>query len=466
MLRHVLPIAALFCLFTLRATAQPAPTLPRVTAGAPISRPPLLGEIGVALQNGSLHGSLVYTSDQPDSAATSGRGFLAFYSNLSATEGAAKVVVYPLQISGTNVPFDPQFAPDGQTILFKVGTIDGAYHLFALDLKSGAVRLAVKRELSLRRVLFSPDGQYLAYIAGQMDDEAQPLRLLVNEWKKDREKLIVRNNGTFNGFAWSAPHTLYFTALPSAPKAHPGADHKDEVKALPAVANQKLPTVARPNIYVTTPESSDIQLAMLEGNRPQPSPDAKWVAFFGMETPTNPWPLRDNWQRSPYYVALSMMRAEGLGRVAINEETKTYPALFWKEDNRHLVAASFVPVTPPERRREVSQPILKSSLEVRTWDTEDGHFDRNAHLEAAALGVVPNAEGDFFANALGLTRDNKTLLLLAQSAPRDSKFLAESALPGGPTVLTALTLASVQPQALATISRSTGLDWRQPRPTP
>lgn len=467
MLRPFFLALTLLALLSVGAAAQPDPALPRVTVGTPVSRAPFPGEIHPSLHTGAVRGALVYAGDRPLGTSDKAGKFLAFCSNVASIGDAAKVVVYPLEMAGDDVPFDPQFSPDGQSVLFKVGALDGPYHLFCLDLPTGAVRLAVKRALTLRRVIFSPDGQYLAYVAGQIGEQAQPLRLLCNEWKKDREKLIVRNDGTFNGFAWSAPHTLYFTALPTAPKANPSTDRKGEIAALSGVVNQKVPTVARPNIYVAAPESGQIQLAMLEGNRPQPSPDGKWVAFFGMETPANPSALRPEWQLKPSYVALSVMRAEGLGRMALNEEGQSYPQVFWMNDNRHLVAASFTPTTPPDRRQEVSRPVFESYLHIVCYDTEDGRISGDANVMARALSLNPNAEGNFPVRALQMTRDGKSLFIAAQSAPQDWHFTPESELPGGGTVLAVKdVMSSNPPKILAKIPRSTGVDFWQPPHAP
>jgi len=309
--------------------------------GAPATSKPVRVKIGVQVQGNVAddpkQGSLTSPPDfsgQVIYASTINiwpfRRYLVLNQVPGRTGGQANTTTFPLEENEktTDWLYDPQFSPDGQYVLFKLGNLHERYGTFDLllwHLKTGQVRRVA--ELSYPFSLWSPDGSYIAYIRGG-DLEGHPgtsgLQLCTYNLKTFQEHLIVKNDAVRGGVGWTPQNTLLYSAFVN-PKSKDSKSNDDEAKAV---------SLTRPNIYEIKAEGGDAKLVVLDGYRPSCSPDGKRIVFFGSEDPGRPGSLSSRWWENPYYAAVSVSDRDGNNRRALNREQRTYPVIQWLPDSQ------------------------------------------------------------------------------------------------------------------------------------
>ncbi len=282
--------------------------------------------------------------------------------------------------------FEPQFSPDGRYVLFKWGGMADydSYRLFVMDIASGKLSLVNSPGLVYRKVLWSPDSQYLAFVEGG-DPKGNlqrlwidgwlylgPLKLHVCEWRTGRRWLVVQNDGVKEGFSWAAPHSLLYSALATAQKAPAPPKPK---AALPAKS-----TVSRPNIFEFSPDDGQSRLVLRDGLRPHVSPDGKLIAFWGSEDAAKPYPLPSDWLDYSHNASLCVAQRDGNGRAPLTLEEGKYSSVMWRPDSRFLIAVQAIDTD--ENGRE------KPRLDVTLWNVAERTQNKVGTLNIKDFGVA------------------------------------------------------------------------------
>lgn len=172
-------------------------------------------------------------------------------------------------VSGVNdKAFDPQFSPDGKTVMFKVGSVGHrhSYHRLCFwDLATNQVQVGPGK-LNYLFVYWSPNSKYVAYIKGGdiEGNEAprDPLSLYIYDVKAQKSRFIAKNP-MVKQMVWTAQNTLLYNVKQKQQES----------------ANAK-PRAYLADIYMVPAGKGDPTLLLQNAFAPQPSPNGKKVAFF------------------------------------------------------------------------------------------------------------------------------------------------------------------------------------------
>lgn len=346
-----------------------------------------------------------------------------------------------------NVIYDPVFSPNGRYVLFKKGWPYERYSHFRLyiwDTTNNQIKELISREykkplnLTYPLVSWSPDNNYLAFVAGGdaegNTEQGASLLLHIYNWRTGQERLIVKNKTVRFSFEWTAPNTLLYGVLPEGEEGKAGA---------------------RPNIYEIAATDDKPKLVVKDGYRPVPSPDGKWIAFFGSENIEEPVPLRPDWEYSPRGAALIIARRDGSERKALNRESVFYSTLQWMPDSKHLLTISYAPkdtVSSNADKPEGKSVVVR--IQVREWDITSGTVRRLALLQAKDVQPIPRPATNPQFQTLGVSKDGSHLFVKII----EITGVNEMSLIG----VTSLQSVDLQSGAVATLSKTQndlGIDW-------
>ena len=296
-------------------------------------------------------------------------GWLGFYETGAATEANQNNSSSPasqtlqrfyrtLQSHGDEddrILFDPQFSPEGRFLLFKHG---GGYSLspysfYILNVQNGGIRRLKPRPTNTF-TQWSPDGNYIAYIMGGTQNGEPygdggyygPLTLRVLNWRTGEDRAVVSNDTIWRSWSWKAPNTLLYGMLSNEEAAIVAEQEQIQEARQQALAKgeegaRQLLDVEKksppqPSVFEYSTQTKKSRLLIRDAYRPIASPDGKWIAFFGSEDPSKPAPLRNGWEAVPSGSSLSIIKADGTQRRALNLQP-TYGNLVWR-DNEHLLS--------------------------------------------------------------------------------------------------------------------------------
>ena len=162
---------------------------------------------------------------------------------------------------------EPQFSPNGKSLLYKVGASlerYGQYKIVLLNLADKKIK-AGPQGISYLKISWSPDSKHLAYVKngdaeGNELSPKRPLQLFVYDIESGKEKLIAQNS-LVTQFCWTPSNSLLFCQQ---------SGHEQAIKR-----------GLRPSIYEARAEGGLPRLLVADAFDPQPSPDGQKIAFFG-----------------------------------------------------------------------------------------------------------------------------------------------------------------------------------------
>lgn len=278
------------------------------------------------------------------------------------------------------VVFDPQFSPDGQYILLKSGwpyDRRGVYKIYLWNLKTKKLQSGPEEMLSWRRIQWSPDSNYLAYVRGgdaegfELDGRTAPLRVCIYSLKTGISRIVAQNRGV-TAMTWTRQNTLLYTFWPEMtqelvnsatklPAANPASASKDiEYQNTSKEARRSV----QPSIYeIPAADGSPKEiikdvygpshpLTKLGVTIPAPSPDGKWIAFLARMADEQSNQLNKNstndklgdkdamkpTQRGLSQIGLFLYNQVEQKRIFVNSfTTETEDFMRWTSDSKHLI---------------------------------------------------------------------------------------------------------------------------------
>lgn len=353
------------------------------------------------------------------------------------------VLSYPVSIPEYEFLFEPRFAPDGRHVLFLVGdraSVYGTFTLHILDIQTRKLTEVKTPHQSVGRrfIAWSPDSRYLAYIRGALPipfGGYKPAELHVYDVQTGKDHFIVQNPGVVNSIGWTPENRLLYSLFPppqQGSRGEPGSEKSSNEDGYP---------YAPPAVYEMSLARGQKKLILRDGYRPAPSPDGKWIAFFGSSAPDKAQPKNP---LSPFSAAgkylLLLSRSGNKVRLVRRETSTRFSELLWAPDSSRLLIISRY------RRKE-------GAVEARivAYDVAREKERRVAAIAYKDRTESDNYEDDPLFRPLVLSNDGTTLFFsLAQSSIDD---------PGNHGLfLKAVTLADGK---LSTLCRLGGinLDW-------
>lgn len=338
--------------------------------------------------------------------------------------------------------FAPQFSPDGNSVLFKVGwPYDryGSYELYLWNLKTNRLQRGPQDALTYRKVAWSPDGNHLAYIRGgdvngntRKNDQ---LELFIYSLQTGKSRIVASGRGV-RSFAWTHQGTLLYASLPKMPQPPKAAEGEA----------QKIDTT-RPDIYEVAAKTGEPKLVFQDGYHPAASPDGKWIACFTSTDPTTNETLttrfHDNLPRQSYLCLFN--RAENK-RYIMRIERDTFSDLRWTPDSKRLIVVKTV-----DNGAEAEAHVSK--IEVPGFTTNEV-----AVLQAKDFKELLWSETNPQFQVLSASKDSSTLFV------RVSEITGFQGFSTGSSRLQSVDLASGTISTLMSsksdpTKRFSGLDW-------
>ena len=181
-----------------------------------------------------------------------------------------------------------------------------------------------------------------------------------------------------------------------------------------------------------------------DGYRPVGSPDGKWIAFFGSENLKVPIPVTRVSQFNPQGRALSVIKADGSGRKALNREDVTYPDIQWLPDDQKLLTLKVV------------QPSPEAKVQIREWDISTGRVRTVGELTAKDYENGERIDTQPQFQPLSISKDESLFFV------KTSEYVGHE--PKGPFSIEIKSIKAINLQdgALSTVAQikgSMGLDW-------
>ena len=308
------------------------------------------------------------------------------------------IVSYRITVPMAEEAFDPQFSPDGNTVLFRVGWPydNGQHRLYLLDLKSGRLRAGPPEDLSYSPALWSPDSRFFAYFSG--GDHAVGGELRFFNARSGRSRAV--GHGMESGGAkleWTRQGSLLCTA---------GG-----------------------NIYEARPEGRSVPKLLIKGGiDPAPSPDGRWIAFSGAPEAAPADELDEEekakeeaerrelpFPGAPRSPRLCLYDRQAKKRYTISPPIyQTYPR--WTRDSRKLVILeNKYDVTGQKGEFWISE--LKGSLKL--IDTDTRTTNQLATYGNADFHVAKDAAGSPGIARFNVSNDGQLLFVKASEGIND-----------------------------------------------
>jgi Tol biopolymer transport system component len=258
-------------------------------------------------------------------------------------------------ITNLGVVFDPQFSPNKQLVMIKVGwpyERHGQYSIHLLDLRTGKLSRGPSEYddkgqdfLAYRKAYWSPDSSKIAYIRGGDADGNQyssnyPLRLYVYDIKSNKDHFIAQ--GLLVKYVkWTSVNSLMFSTIDQS--KHGITNYDKDIFPM------------RPSIYEVAKMDNKASLVIGNGFDPLPSPDNKRIVFYG-------WPEDSAAEKKhsllpkPYIYSRQDSSRVSLP-VGVNDK------LMWTPDSQYLIVMKVI--------RSSSKAIAQIDLlNIRTMETK------------------------------------------------------------------------------------------------
>lgn len=299
-----------------------------------------------------------------------------------AQDRPGSVSSYHLIPQEAEIVHSPKLSSDGRYVLFQVGwpyDSPGYYTLHLLDLKTNQLQHARLGSLTSSSILWSPDSKHFASIAG--DDGSGGGVLFIYDIRNSNKRYIAQDRGVAR-MAWTQQNTLLFTVERALRSVVPLAEA--EKKDTPQTNKANAEEIAEEfpaGIYEVEADKGNPALLIKGGVMPSPSPDGKWVAFFGL-----PEPSPEEKAKAPAKPDRYDFLNQPVPRLCVynRAEKKIYPlepetpdlsshhySVRWTPDSRQIILVD-----------QRSLPQERGEAAIYLSDVEDRIFKKVATLQA------------------------------------------------------------------------------------
>jgi len=225
-------------------------------------------------------------------------------------KGINQITVYPLSFSQGGLR-GFSVSHSGRYIAILVG--DGGFRfpnsrICVLDTSSVTVSKFISSKIQYQKVEWSSDEEKLAYIVGGdvesgSDSSEDPLSLVVNDWRKGKEYTVTTNDALHGGFTWNAANQILFSVFESTKST-------------------------TPSLFSYDPQKHQKHIIFKDAFYPLPSPDNRYIAFFGSEEANHPRAVQGRWWIDAGSSTICVVNDKGVRR-PLNRVHGSLPQLIW-----------------------------------------------------------------------------------------------------------------------------------------
>ena len=385
----------------------------------------------------------------------------AFALSLSAAFAAEKRLLKPEDFAAVREIDEAQFSPDGQSIVYVVGTVD-----LKKDKKPKNIWLA-KWDGSENRALtfgeteqthprWSPDGKWIAFLSSRTDENENDQLWILSSAGGEAEQ-FTREKGSVTDFAWAPDSKRLVLVVHDPDPREPEAKDKEK-KTVPPIVIDRFQFKQDIEGYITARWSHlkllDLASRKLDGLTsgthddllPAWSPDGKQIVFV---TKRDPDPDRtENWD-----LYLIEAKAGGKDRqLTTAPEADAHPdwesAPAWSPDNRMIAfvhggdpkkieyathslaiipaAGGAATVLTPKLDRNVTRPRWSPDGKSIFALVEDDGAQILVRIAATGGAPEPLVAGRRTVNAFDVSKDDKTIVLASTPDRPFEIFAAET----------------------------------------
>lgn len=410
---------------------EPAAPKPSIHLTA-ISNAPGNGSLREVTSSADFKGRLVYGDFAPLSTPA-GPEWTPFLK-----QGSTGGLPHPQSISAFRVDginskaFDPQFSPDGKTVMFKVGDVGNRYDTFQLcfwDRTTNQVQVGPK-DINYRLVYWSPNSRYVAYILGGdiegHDSPEHQLQLHIYDIKTHQSRFIARDSYV-KKMAWTPQNELLYNVKSSQPGS--GLERAYEA-----------------DLYTASVNKGDSRLLIKNAFNPLPSPDGKKVVFFA-------WPESEEAEKNTDKAKPRVQAQLGLYSYDLNTQKRTllrspfsyrkFIGMLWVPDNQRLLLFQKLGESPSARAQvtviDTTDSISKTLFTITANDFQ-------------AIGSRVETQPQF--QPLTVSADGEMVLIeVSEIVDRDMPLLIEE------KSIRAVSLSSGGVTTIVKVRTSLGIDW-------
>jgi len=190
-------------------------------------------------------------------------------------------------------PWGTQLSKDGSTLLSRVGIVDRheTFTVYRWHLPNGGFNLVGRARVESWDA-FSDDGNYWAYVQTLSQDESalalMPSDLFVNDTRKEYSSWLVTRLASGRQPVWNSVGQLLYSHEPVTSVLR--TDNIDGRVVVTGVI--PTPVIDAPNkypsVWIADPKTKTTHSLIERAYNPSPSPDGKYIAFFGWDMDEKP----------------------------------------------------------------------------------------------------------------------------------------------------------------------------------
>lgn len=385
------------------------------------------------------NGTLVYGDflPLPSSKGQNWTAFLKLNQTGKVAQSTAKSAFKV--VNANDRAYNPQFSPDGKTVMFKTGQTGSRHPYYTLcfwNLQTNQIQVGPSN-LNYLLTYWSPDSKFVAYIEGGdiegNDSPEHPLQLYIYDVKTNESRLVAKNT-LVKQMAWTHQNTLLYSMR-----------QEEKLQVSSSVS------VNRVDLYVASPQSGSSRLLLKNAFDAQSAPDGKKLAFFAWPEPED---TLENQSEKPRRVQAQ------LGLYLYDRETKkrtllrspfsrlSFAGMRWLPDNQHLLLLQNLAPSPDAK-------LQLSILDTDTTTTKNLVVIQANDFKKLSSRI--DTEPQF--QLLQISKDGKFCFVkVSEFVGRDSPWLIEE------KSLQAVNLNTGEVVAVATVKNSygpLGLDWHR-----